>query len=31
MSFKKLNKTSLAFYLAPRVPEEEFEEDDEEF
>ncbi len=31
MSFKKLNKTTLTFYLAPRVPEEDFEEDDEEF
>ncbi len=30
-SFKKLNKTTLTFYLAPRVPEEDFEEDDEEF
>ena len=29
MSFKKLNKTLLDYYLAPRVPEEEnFEEDD---
>ena len=31
MSFKKLNKTLLTFYLAPRVPEEEFEEDDDDF
>ncbi len=30
MSFKKLNKTSLTFYLAPRVAEEEFDEDEEE-
>lgn len=30
MTFKKLNKTSLTFYLAPRVPEEEFDEDEEE-
>lgn len=28
--FKKLNKTSLTFYLAPRVPEPDFEEEDEE-
>jgi len=31
ISFKKLNKTTLTFYLAPRVPEEDFEEDDDEF
>ncbi len=31
MSFKKLNKTTLTFYLAPRIAEEEFEEDEEEF
>ena len=31
ISFKKLNKTTLTFYLAPRVPEEVFEEDDDEF
>ena len=31
MSFKKLNKTTLTFYLAPRVKEEVFDEDDEEF
>jgi len=27
VSFKKLNKTSLTFYLAPRVPETNFDED----
>ena len=31
MSFKKLNKTTLTFYLAPRVPEEDFDEDYDDF
>jgi len=31
MSFKKLNKTTLTSYFAPRIEEEEFEEDEEEF
>ena len=31
MSFKKLNKTLLTFYLAPRVPEEDFDDDNEDF
>jgi len=32
ISFKKLNKTLLDFYLAPKIPEEEdFEEDDDGF
>ena len=29
-TFKKLNKTSLMFYLAPRVPELDFNDDEEE-
>ncbi len=28
-TFKKLNKTSLTFYLAPRVPEPDFDEDED--
>ena len=28
ISFKKLNKTTLTYYLAPRVPEEDFDEED---
>ena len=31
MDFKKLGSSSLEFYLAPRIEEEEFEDDDEDF
>ena len=30
ISFKKLNKTALTYYLAPRVPEPDFDEDEDE-